>query len=85
MGELLKENPTNETENTENIKQNGGYPAIKKKYPKKIGGYPANYSINKTITSKKGKRKTKGKKKLGKKRKYLTLRNIQSKSQSKKD
>lgn len=85
MGELLKENPTNEMENTENIKQNGGYPAIKKKYPKKIGGYPANYSINKTITSKKGKRKTKGKKKLGKKRKYLTLRNIQSKSQSKKD
>ena len=88
MGELLKEDSTNETENTEktdSTEQNGGYPAIKKKNPKKIGGYPANYSINKTINSKKGKRKTKGKKKLGKKRKYLTLRNIQSKSQSKKD
>ena len=88
MGELLKEDSTKETENTENtskIEQNGGYPAIKKKNPKKIGGYPANYSINKTINSKKGNRKTKGKKRLGKKRKYLTLRNIQSKSQSKKD
>lgn len=87
MGDLLNENKTENSDTTDTTNepvktQAGGYPAKRKK---KIGGYPANYTIYQTINSRKGKKKTKGKRRPGKKRKYLTLRNIHSKSQSKKD
>ena len=60
LAKFFNENKTenNDTMDTTNepVKtQTGGYPAKRKK---KIGGYPANYTIYQTINSRKGKKKT---------------------------